>query len=123
MRFAFLLPLALPVAATAQTTTYTSGTGVPYDRVEDPLAFVLTSRTPETYHPGHAGPDGPAVTGIETLRLFPDCPVESDLMGPGRWLSLDQDIVVSFLEGDAISFDQPPPPEAGPACSLDAPPG
>ncbi len=123
MRLVFLLPLVVPLAAMAEGATYTSGTGVPYDRVEDPLALVLTSRAPETYHPGHMAPDSPAVTGIETLRLFPDCTVESDLMGPGRWLSLDQDIVVSFLEGDAISFDQPPPPEAGPDCSLDAPSG
>ncbi len=123
MRPAFLLPLIFPLAAMAEGTIYTSGTGVTYDRVEDPQALVLTSRTPETYHPGHTGPDGPAVTGPETLRLFPDCSVESALLGPGSWLSIDHDIVVSLLEGDTISFDQPPPPEAGPACSLDAPPG
>ena len=114
-----LLPLLMPLAAMAEGATYTSGTGVAYDLA--PVAdgaegAVLTSRTPETYHPGHMAPDGPAVSGIETLRLLPDCSVESALLGPGSWISLGPSFVISLVEGDTISFDQPPPVEAGSGC-------
>jgi hypothetical protein len=107
---------AAPAGEPSAPAVWHSGNGTPYDYAEEGGEGVLRSQSDQTYRPGHMGDAAPAVTGPETIRLRADCTASGTLLGDGSWMRIDGTVIVSWLAGDAITFDQAPPEAIGPGC-------